>query len=207
MSALLIATEAGSSGEHLPFYIAAGLLALWAVTIGGIGIARKTFPTSSGATWAIGGITAVLVIATVGLAIGTAVRFDNPTPRPENVVGVVPQPGQSMAPADGAAGAAGAAGAEPTAKADPADAGGKVFVSAGCGACHVLKAAGSVGKIGPSLEGVGADPAAMIKKSIVNPNAEIQAGYAANIMPATFSKTLSADQIDSLVAYLQKVAS
>ena len=201
MSALLIATEAGSSGEHLPFYIAAGLLALWAVTIGGIGIARKTFPTSSGATWAIGGITAVLVIATVGLAIGTAVRFDNPTPRPENVVGVVPQPGQSMAPADGAAGA------EPTAKADPADAGGKVFVSAGCGACHMLKAAGSVGKIGPSLEGVGADPAAMIKKSIVNPNAEIQAGYAANIMPATFSKTLSADQIDSLVAYLQKVAS
>ena len=201
MSALLIATEAGSSGEHLPFYIAAGLLALWAVTIGGIGIARKTFPTSSGATWAIGGITAVLVIATVGLAIGTAVRFDNPTPRPENVVGVVPQPGQSMAPADGAAAA------ETTAKADPADAGGKVFVSAGCGACHVLKAAGSVGKIGPSLEGVGADPAAMIKKSIVNPNAEIQAGYAANIMPATFSKTLSADQIDSLVAYLQKVAS
>ena len=201
MSALLIATEAGSSGEHLPFYIAAGLLALWAVTIGGIGIARKTFPTSSGATWAIGGITAVLVIATVGLAIGTAVKFDNPTPRPENVVGVVPQPGESMAPADGAADAGA------TAKADPADAGGKVFVSAGCGACHVLKAAGSVGKIGPSLEGVGADPAAMIKKSIVNPNAEIQAGYAANIMPATFSKTLSADQIDSLVAYLQKVAS
>ena len=105
MNALTIASgSTGLTGEHMPFYISAALLALWAVVIGVIGIRNGGFPSSSGATKAIGAITAVLVFSTVGFAIGTAETFDNPTPRPQNVLGVVPQPagGEAAAAADSA---------------------------------------------------------------------------------------------------------
>ena len=60
--------------------------------------------------------------------------------------------------------------------------------------------------VGPSLAGVGADPSAAITASIVNPNAKVEAGYAANIMPQNFGKLLTPEQLQALVAYLQKVA-
>ena len=40
-----------------------------------------------------------------------------------------------------------------TAKANgDVNAGKKVFVSTGCGACHVMKAAGTTGTVGPNLD-------------------------------------------------------
>lgn len=81
-----------------------------------------------------------------------------------------------------------------------------LFAQNGCGGCHVLKDAGAVGKVGPSLQGIGGDPAAMITKSIVNPNAQVEKPYQPNIMPQTFGKTMTPKQIAALVAYLQAVA-
>ncbi|MEI7889686.1 MAG: c-type cytochrome [Actinomycetes bacterium] len=103
-------------------------------------------------------------------------------------------------------GGAAAAKPAPAPKQDLAALGATVFTSNGCGACHQLTAAGATGQVGPSLNKIGSKPAAMIKQSIVNPNAVIAAGYAKGIMPPTFGASISAKDLDALIAYLQKVA-
>lgn len=86
---------------------------------------------------------------------------------------------------------------------DPA-AGRKVFASAGCGACHTFKPAGSTGTVGPNLsEALRGKSAAFIRKSIVDPNAEIAKGYPPNVMPSNFANQLSDKQLNDLVAFLQ----
>jgi mono/diheme cytochrome c family protein len=59
-------------------------------------------------------------------------------PRPETVVGTVPKQQTAVVPAQYKNG-------------DPV-AGRKVFLSAGCTACHTLKDAGSTGNVGPNLD-------------------------------------------------------
>jgi len=113
-----------------------------------------------------------------------------------------PSPAQMGGAADMAAAVAAPAAAAPTK--DLASEGEQLFAQNGCAGCHSLKA--GVKLVGPSLAGVGGDPAAMITKSIVNPNAVIEPGYAAGIMPQNFGKMLTPEQIKALVAYLQKVA-
>ncbi|HKG03163.1 MAG TPA: cytochrome c oxidase subunit II [Conexibacter sp.] len=77
----------------------------------------------------------------------------------------------------------------------------------GCGACHTLADAGSTGSTGPDLDrvlrGQSEDD---IRTDIVDPNARIAPGYQANIMPPNFEQTLSAQQLDGLVAYLATVS-
>jgi cytochrome c oxidase subunit 2 len=77
----------------------------------------------------------------------------------------------------------------------------------GCGACHTLADAGTTGTTGPDLDrvlpGMSEDE---IRTDIVDPNASIAPGYAANIMPPNFGQTLSAQQLDGLVAYLATVS-
>jgi len=77
----------------------------------------------------------------------------------------------------------------------------------GCGACHTLADAGTTGTTGPDLDsalrGQSEDE---IRTDIVDPNARITAGYAANIMPPNFEQTLSTEQLDGLVAYLATVS-
>ena len=77
----------------------------------------------------------------------------------------------------------------------------------GCGACHTLAEAGTTGTTGPDLGRVlrGQSEDA-IRTDIVDPNARIAAGYAANIMPPNFGQTLSSQQLDGLVAYLATVS-
>jgi mono/diheme cytochrome c family protein len=88
-----------------------------------------------------------------------------------------------------------------------AEAGKTVFTSstAGCSGCHTLSAAGAKGTVGPDLDTAlkGKDPA-FIRQSIVDPNAEIAAGYPKNVMPPNFEQTLSKKQIDDLVALLSQ---
>jgi mono/diheme cytochrome c family protein len=86
----------------------------------------------------------------------------------------------------------------------------------GCGSCHTLAAAGTSGTIGPNLDqrlksDCATPPSQQIRGStldkcietaIVKPYAYLPSGYAAGIMPDTFSKTLSPSQIQSLVAFL-----
>lgn len=76
----------------------------------------------------------------------------------------------------------------------------------GCGACHTLADAGAVGSAGPDLDralaGMSEDA---IRTAIVDPDAEIAEGFQAGVMPANFEQTLTARQLDGLVAYLATV--
>jgi cytochrome c oxidase subunit II len=83
-----------------------------------------------------------------------------------------------------------------------------VFVNNGCGGCHILKAAGGAGTIGPDLDKVddyaqtaGQPLEQFIRESIVNPGAYIEKGFPANVMPPSFS-SLPKAQLDALVAYI-----
>ena len=77
----------------------------------------------------------------------------------------------------------------------------------GCGACHTLAEAGTTGTTGPDLgRALRGQSQADIRTDIVSPNARITPGYPANIMPPTFAQTLSAQQLDGLVAYLATVS-
>jgi len=84
-------------------------------------------------------------------------------------------------------------------------AGKQIFASEGCGGCHTLADAGSGGQIGPNLDDVlkGVDEA-KIREDIVDPDAQIAAGYGAGIMPSTYGQTLSDSELDALVAYLKE---
>lgn len=84
---------------------------------------------------------------------------------------------------------------------DPA-AGKAVFASAGCASCHTFEAAGASGTVGPNLDEVLADKdAEFVRRSIVDPNADIAEGYQPGIMPS-FKDQLSDEQVNDLVAFL-----
>jgi cytochrome c oxidase subunit 2 len=130
---------------------------------------------------------------------------------------VQPSPGYSFSSAGGGAPAPAPAPA-PSGKAGngsaTAAAGKAIFTgSGGCGACHTLADAGTTGAVGPNL-GIRLVPdakkrglplAAFINESITKPNAFVAPGYPAGVMPQTFGQTLTATQIQSLVAYLASV--
>jgi len=72
-----------------------------------------------------------------------------------------------------------------------------------CGACHTLSAAGTAGQTGPNLDNVlKGKPSSFVLSSIVNPSKNIAKGYADHIMPNTYGKTLTKNQIADLVTYI-----
>lgn len=94
---------------------------------------------------------------------------------------------------------------------DPAEAGRLLFARYGCTGCHVLADAGATGRVGPSLEGMGAraattlpglDGDAYLRQSILEPNAHIVPTYLENIMPANFATRIPPEELDLLVTYL-----
>ena len=90
---------------------------------------------------------------------------------------------------------------------DAAALGKQVFTGVGgCGACHTLADAGTSGTTGPVLDKFlkGKTPA-FIKTSILTPNAFVEKGYPAGVMPQNFAQQLTPAQINGLVAYLSKV--
>jgi cytochrome c oxidase subunit 2 len=81
--------------------------------------------------------------------------------------------------------------------------------SGGCGGCHALAAAGTSGAVGPALDSLSSDAQkagepldAFIKSSIVDPGAYVPSGYQDGVMPTNFGTTLSATDIDDLVAFI-----
>jgi cytochrome c oxidase subunit II len=89
-----------------------------------------------------------------------------------------------------------------------AGAGKAIFVNNGCAACHTLQAAKSTGKIGPDLDKLpayaqqaGKPLDEFVHESIVDPEAYIEKGYPANVMPKNFA-SLPKEQLDALVKYL-----
>lgn len=80
-----------------------------------------------------------------------------------------------------------------------------VFLSAGCGACHTVAAAGTRATVGPNLDRtLNGKSAVFVRASILQPNASIAAGYEKGVMPTTYGSQLTRRQIDSLVAFLVK---
>jgi cytochrome c oxidase subunit II len=85
-----------------------------------------------------------------------------------------------------------------------------VFISSGCGACHMFKPAGTSGTIGPNLattptvdaKKTHTPLAAFIRTSIVKPNAYISPGYPRGVMPQTFATSLTKTELDNLVAFI-----
>src|SRR5581483_12004591 len=96
--------------------------------------------------------------------------------------------------------------ATPTAAAAPSANGKAVFISAGCGACHTFKAAGTSAKVGPDLDTAPAKDAktasmaldAFVKQSITDPNAFVSPGFPKGVMPTNFGSTLSATKLAAL---------
>ena len=90
----------------------------------------------------------------------------------------------------------------------PGGPGAQVFANNGCGGCHTLAAAKSGGVTGPDLDdALSGQSAAMIHKSIVDPNSVLAKGYPPNVMPPTYETTLSPKELEDLVAYLVKSTS
>jgi cytochrome c oxidase subunit II len=84
---------------------------------------------------------------------------------------------------------------------------GKTLFTQRCGTCHALADAGTTAEVGPDLDKVLAGKNAdFIRKSIVDPNAEIAPGFQPNVMPGNFGELLSQQQLDSLVEYLLDTA-
>jgi cytochrome c oxidase subunit 2 len=86
-----------------------------------------------------------------------------------------------------------------------ASSGKSIFITAGCGGCHAFTPAGTNAQVGPSLDSVdpGSEPLEdYLRTSIIDPNAHLAPGYQPDVMPATYDKTLSDEQLDALVQYL-----
>ncbi len=84
-----------------------------------------------------------------------------------------------------------------------------VFVAAGCGGCHTFAPAGSTTRIGPSLdelaaaaEEAGVPLEEFVRTSITDPDALVAPDFQAGVMPGSFGDSLTADELDALVAYL-----
>lgn len=102
-----------------------------------------------------------------------------------------------------------------TATLTPADAvelGKSLVVQNGCRACHSID--GSPG-VAPTWKGLfgstvtlndGSTIAAdeqFLRESILNPDAKVVQGFLPGLMPKTFGQTLTAEQIDAIIAYLK----
>lgn len=77
-----------------------------------------------------------------------------------------------------------------------------------CGSCHSLAPDTKI--VGPSLAGIGSraaervpgeDANTYLLTSIIKPEAYLVAGFD-NLMPSTFGKSLTGEEVDGLVAYL-----
>jgi cytochrome c oxidase subunit II len=81
----------------------------------------------------------------------------------------------------------------------------EIFATAGCGGCHAFEPAGSDAQVGPALDQVdprGGDLEEYLLESIVAPDEVLAGGYQADVMPDTYDKSLTEEQLDALVQYL-----
>ena len=86
-----------------------------------------------------------------------------------------------------------------------------LFISNGCGGCHVYKPAGSAGKVGPDLDNLAADaqkanqgpPQTYVANSIKSPGAYVVPGFPDGVMPS-YGGQLTDQQVADLVAFLTK---
>jgi cytochrome c2 len=135
----------------------------------------------------------------------TAAQIENPRPSTANPAVSMPAEivtGQDLEDVAAYVGMyAGVPGAAPPTV--PGGPGAQVFASNGCGGCHTLAEAETGGTTGPNLDEVlPGQSAAMIDKSIVDPNADLAKGFPPNVMPATYGDSLTPKELEDLVQYL-----
>jgi mono/diheme cytochrome c family protein len=103
---------------------------------------------------------------------------------------------------------AGVPGVEPPIPADAAP-GAEVFLSQGCGSCHLLAELGdiAVGTVGPDLDEVipGQDPS-QVEQSVVDPEADISQGFPSGVMPDNYGEELSPKELKDLADFLVESA-
>jgi mono/diheme cytochrome c family protein len=96
----------------------------------------------------------------------------------------------------------------PATPGDPLAARGRQLFQQNCATCHATTAETII--IGPSLAGIaeraagrvaGLDGRDYIQQSILNPGAHVVAGFD-DLMPTTFGKSLTGEDLDALTAYL-----
>jgi hypothetical protein len=62
---------ASAEPSKVPFYIAGGLLAVWAVAVSAVGFNRPSFPFGAAGQRAVMGVSIVLAVLAVAMAIAT----------------------------------------------------------------------------------------------------------------------------------------
>jgi plastocyanin len=72
LHALVPVLAAAGEKSKTSFYIAGGLLAAWAVIVSAFGLTRPDFPHNVTGSRGVMGVSALLVAATIGLAVATA---------------------------------------------------------------------------------------------------------------------------------------
>jgi hypothetical protein len=63
---------AASEPSKVPFYLAGGVLAAWAVVLSAIGLTRPSFPYNGAGARAVMGVSFVLVTVAIAMAIVTS---------------------------------------------------------------------------------------------------------------------------------------
>jgi cytochrome c oxidase subunit 2 len=90
-----------------------------------------------------------------------------------------------------------------------------IATSTGCTACHSADGSDSVGPTWLGLYGSGRDfedgdsaPAddAYLRESIIDPPLRVVVGYPGNLMPTLYGDSLSDQEIDQIVAYIESLA-
>ena len=69
---MLSVVLAASEPSKVPFYVAGGVLAAWAVVLAWVGLTRPSFPYHDRGARGVMGISFVLVVVAIGLAIATS---------------------------------------------------------------------------------------------------------------------------------------
>jgi mono/diheme cytochrome c family protein len=70
-----------------------------------------------------------------------------------------------------------------------------------CGACHII--AGEEGELGPDLSTIGATrDRDYLRRSLLNPDADIAEGYEPEMMPADLGERMYAQELEMLVDYM-----
>ncbi|MBI2889165.1 MAG: c-type cytochrome [Nitrospirae bacterium] len=90
----------------------------------------------------------------------------------------------------------------------PADRGREIFLGKGtCMACHITPHNPNPQAIvGPDLSKVGSRrDADFIRKSILDPNADVTEGYPPGVMPPIFASLLTPEELNDVVAYLSSL--
>jgi mono/diheme cytochrome c family protein len=130
----------------------------------------------------------VACVCALALAAAGCGGGEEVSPTPENVVGSV---AQETLP--------------DFSKGNP-EAGKQIFTATAqpsCASCHTFAAAGSTAEVGPNLDDVlQGKNAQFVYESIVDPDAEIAAGFSGGIMPKDYGEKLDDKQLADLVAFL-----